>query len=141
MASSVQKDLHNHCATTIGNFPSGGIVKSANQDRTGGKARIERLLVGHTAVHFDKKDHYQPVGRLTIFFFATANRARSSGSAVRARSSTFPSHNGALLDLASARSSFSHFSWHILRGESRRRGLGDIRRAARRPYFGPTNWP
>src|SRR3954468_9348842 len=45
-------------------------------------------------------------------FLASAKTALSSGSANRARSLAFSSHNGTPSDLASARSSFSHCSWH-----------------------------
>jgi len=41
------------------------------------------------AVQFDKIDQHQPVRRLTIFV-GSANRALSSGSAIRARSLAFP---------------------------------------------------
>src|SRR5450755_163032 len=45
-------------------------------------------------------------------FLASVNTALSSGRAIRARNLAVPSHNGAPSDLASARSSFSHCSWH-----------------------------
>src|ERR1700720_1947775 len=70
-------------------------------------ARIDGRLF---AVQFDKVDQHQSVRWLTIVF--GLGNSFSSGSAIRALSLAFPSHNGAPSDLASARSSFSYFSWH-----------------------------